>query len=1363
MTVKQLLAHPRTQFVRRFVRRVVTTCAVILAVALVTTLAADVGPVLRARAESAGAGYLQRTMRIGRLEVRLWDGSYVVEDLEIGGLTPESLPFLTAGRIVVSMPWSTLINRRVVFDAIEMTDWRMHVESLPGGVHSFPKFGSGGPRGQSAWTTTLQYVHAYRGEFVYQDHGTPLGVVARNLDVTVARPANEYVGQARFSDGLTAIQGYVPFRTDMDSTFKIDGGRILFDRIDLDTEGVHSVLVGDVDANHWPEMMFQVESTIELPRMRELFFETYDFSLAGQTQFSGHFHLFRERLAAGDRNGRELKGTFRSARAGLDDYTFDDLRGSVRWTPDLLEVTEASTNLYGGRARFLYRMAPFGADVPLTATFDTEYQDIDLVAFSNFLELDGIRLAGRLSGHNLLEWPMGRFADRTGHGDLRVVSPEGVTMMTRGSTLGRALGVDEADQKLPVSPLSLSEPVPIGGELVYTYGPDDVILAPSRVATERTLVEFEGQTAYGEESTIPFHVSSADWQESDRVFAGLLTTFGVSTRPIPIGGYGTFDGRMLGSFRRPRIEGDFSGERIRAWDVTWGTTRGAAVIENNYVDVSDVAITSGAARLDVGGRFSMGFPRADGGDEIDARFQIARWPLLDLRHAFGIDDYDLDGPFDGQFAMRGRYLEPEGSGTIGITDGTAYGERFDMATADIRFEDGGARLENIRAAKQGGTGTGAAFIGWDGTYSFNFDARAIPVESVSAAEDAPLPVSGLLDFGAGGSGTFEAPRYDVRGTLRDFFVADEGIGQVVADLNINGDVLTVRLEAASPRLAVSTSGRIALTPGFEAELSVSVADTSLDPYLRAFQPQLSPFTTAVASGSMRVVGSLADIDKLLVDATIDRLDVRLFDYAVRNAGQIRLLLDRHTLRATAMRIVGQGTQLDVEGEIDLHNQRIAVRTTGDANLAVLQGFAPDTLRSSGMAALSATLDGPLRDPIVSGAFTMRNGRIRYFALPHALENITGEARFDSRGVSLDGVTARLARGDVVFGGRIDKDGYVPGRFNVTMRGTGMRPRLLEGMTAHVDADLTLQGSTTAAVLSGRVTVNDAVYQQPFGATGGLLDLAGGDSAGTVGTPAVPSIPLTYDIQITAPATLQVRNNSLRLVASADLQLRGTFDQPLLFGRATAERGQFLFEGRRYVLTRGTIDFNNPTRIEPFFDLETEARVRVPGETYRVTVRATGPWLPALEFSSDPPLPEAELLALLLSDVAPGQDVEFRQYTGVTPQQQLLQERAARALTGTISSEVGRVVEQAFGVDTFQITPLLDDPNTQSSRLDPSARLTIGKQLSDRIFVTYSRSLSSSTRDQVILLEYDQTDRFSWILSRNEDRTYALELRVRRAF
>jgi hypothetical protein len=34
---------------------------------------------------------------------------------------------------------------------------------------------------------------------------------------------------------------------------------------------------------------------------------------------------------------------------------------------------------------------------------------------------------------------------------------------------------------------------------------------------------------------------------------------------------------------------------------------------------------------------------------------------------------------------------------------------------------------------------------------------------------------------------------------------------------------------------------------------------------------------------------------------------------------------------------------------------------------------------------------------------------------------------------------------------------------------------------------------------------------------------------------------------------------------------------------------------------------------------------------------------------------------------------------------------------------------------------------------------------------------------VILLEYDQNERLSWVLSQNEDRTYALDVRVRHAF
>jgi translocation and assembly module TamB len=333
-----------------------------------------------------------------------------------------------------------------------------------------------------------------------------------------------------------------------------------------------------------------------------------------------------------------------------------------------------------------------------------------------------------------------------------------------------------------------------------------------------------------------------------------------------------------------------------------------------------------------------------------------------------------------------------------------------------------------------------------------------------------------------------------------------------------------------------------------------------------------------------------------------------------------------------------------------------------------------------------------------------------------------------------------------------------------MTGQNMRLRFPEGMRSVVDGALSVTGPVNAPVLSGDVTVRSAIYTRRFETGGNLFAFGTQAEAGGSAALSPSALSLRYDIRINAPGTLRVENSQANLQAAAELQLRGTSDRPLLFGRAEIVRGDVTFEGRRYAITRGVVDFNNPTRIEPFFDIATETRVRVPGETYRVMVTAAGTFDRLTpEFQADPPLPEVEVLALLFSDVAPGQDVELRQYSEVTPQEQLLRERATRALTGAFSSEVGRVVQQAFGVDTFQISPSLVDPNAQSSRLDPAARVTIGKRLSDRIYLTYSRSLSSSTSDQIVLLEYDQTDRFSWILSRNEDRTYALDVRVRHAF
>ncbi len=165
-------------------------------------------------------------------------------------------------------------------------------------------------------------------------------------------------------------------------------------------------------------------------------------------------------------------------------------------------------------------------------------------------------------------------------------------------------------------------------------------------------------------------------------------------------------------------------------------------------------------------------------------------------------------------------------------------------------------------------------------------------------------------------------------------------------------------------------------------------------------------------------------------------------------------------------------------------------------------------------------------------------------------------------------------------------------------------------------------------------------------------------------------------------------------------------------------------------------------------------------------RATGtPTRILPELSSDPPLAPLEILALLFGDVRDPRTAELlalRQPEQA--EQKLLQARAARLLASPLAAEVGRVVQQTLPVDTFQITPSLGEVSSQqAARINPTARLTVGKRLSDRVYLVFSRALSAEARDQIVLLEYTHSDRFSWVVSQNEDRTYAIDFRVRHVF
>ena len=1336
----------------------------IVAALIVAVFTVDLGrffPYVRADAERWVSRQIDRPMHIGRVSAMLTPGRFALDDILIEGLAPTDRPFFKADRVYVHIPWWRLFNRRLDIE-IDIVDWEMVIESWEGNVHNVPRFRGPEPSdGPKRFDTTVRFAHAKRGHFTYEDHATPWSVVAPNLEFSLVRAVNlgRYVGVVGFSGGTVQIQQYERMSADMRARFELDGRRVRLEHADLVTDGAHSHINGALDLGQWPEQTYNIDSTMDFRRMRELFFAHEDWELDGEGEFTGVFRYFSD--------GRELAGEFRSDRARVNDLDFPNLHGALIWTRDRFDVTHAEANVLGGHTRFQYTLAPLGTPGGSTARFSADYTGLDLFDLDRLMSLRGLRLAGLASGSINMEWPNGRFAaGRRGRGHTVLTPPAGVELAPPELP---AVPLPPAFEPEPFDPYRRATALAVGGDLHYGFDAAGTTFDDSWAATPWTYVAFAGQLARDGAARFPFRVASHDWQESDRLLAAIMTAVGGPTRAVEVQGRGTFAGEMTGTFSSPHVDGRFQGESLHVWDVTWGTAVADIAIEGGYVDITNSRILGRETEAVIvpKGRFALGF-REDAAEEIAAQVVISNWPMEDLKVAFGLEDWSMDGTVGlADLNLRGEYREMYGSGHVRIDRGVAWGERFESARAEVELEGDGMLIRALEMQKGPALIHGSARVGWDGTYAFNADGDAVPVERLDNFSFEETPLTGRLRFTASGAGDFESPAYVFDGSVADLFIGDEGIGAVTGRLSVANEVMTIeRVLATSSRLVARMTGTVGLDEHWTSDLDLRFQETSVDPYLKfVLENDISPYTRIVVAGSLEVTGPLGVPENLTVETTIDEATLTLFDYDLSSDGPVHLTMRDGALRIGSLQLRGSDTNLALTGGANTRNNTVDMTATGDASLAILQLFF-EGVTTSGAAVLNANLTGSLDAPQLSGQAVITDGRLRPFASPHSLEAIDGTISFGAEGARLEGLRGRIGSGDVSFGGTMALDGS---ELNLTAVGRSMRLRYPAGFNSTVDMNLFLSGSIEDARLTGSVDVLRVSYLGQADPDAGLLAFSGDLDAATA--PLGPLAPaaeqgamaLTLDLQVSAPRMTFIDTRNARIEGRADMQVRGTFDQPQLSGTVQILGGEYLFNGNRYFVRESFIDFTDPARMDPFFDVAAETRARSSGQTFTVNVRITGT-LGRLDLSltSDPWLPDSDVVTLLFGG-APNLGTAEQRALGSSQemQQRMVQTAGAALLTSPLTSRVGEVFERTGAVDTVQITPLLSgDPSFQ--QINPSARITLGKRISPRVFLTYSRTLNAA-QEEIILLEYDQSDRFSWVLSRNEDRTFALDFRLRYVF
>jgi translocation and assembly module TamB len=901
-----------------------------------------------------------------------------------------------------------------------------------------------------------------------------------------------------------------------------------------------------------------------------------------------------------------------------------------------------------------------------------------------------------------------------------------------------------------VSPEQL--PLSARGHAIYRSLPKELEVSEFNANTRASQIRASGTLST--HAAMKLSINTSDLREWERI----LVAVGYQEHtPLEMRGQASFNGSAIGRLSEIDFEGKLQSEdfevltpataNIPKKEIRWDYL--AAEIE---LSPSTFVAHNGTLRQR---GTSVGFDLEAGlegrlftdSSPFTASVQMHDADISQMLAIAGVD-YPASGKMDLFVHASGTRVQPRAEGTIHMADVVVRGEPIQQFDSKFSINREQLSLEEMQLAHY------EAKVSGDGTYDFvtrafrfHLNGTNFDLARFSFLQTTRIAVDGSLDFEAQSSGTLDEPIINAKIRLHNLALDHERMGEYRFDAVTHGSELRLSGQSEFKDAQLGIDGTVNLRGEWPSDVSLHFNHLDVDPVLRNYlHRKVTGHSTA--AGDLHLVGPWLNPRELQITANINEVFADVDHIQVRNDGPLRFAVTGQVLDIQQLRLAGPGTDLAVEGKIELSGERqLDLKATGNADLQLIQSFDPD-FTSKGTVTVNVSLAGTAARPAIQGRLQVTGGSIQYSDLPSALSDINGSLVFSTNRLQIETLTAHVGGGLVSFGGYATAYNQLLS-FDLTLNGQDVRLRYPPGISSVTNEQLRWSGTSLASTLSGDMTVTKLGLTPGFDFASYLQSRAQGSVLPQT-DPVLNRIRM--DVHIVTTPELEMQTAAARISGDADLHLRGTAAKPVLMGRADIIEGEVYFSGTKYRMERGDVSFVSPVTTTAVLDLQASTRV----QDYDITVDLNGGMDKMnLSYHSEPPLSTADIISLLALGQTQEQSAQMQQYS-----QSPFSEQASNVVLGeALNSAISNRAQHLFGISHIKINPQGIATETTPTQNNPYPAVTIEQQVRDNLSLTYTSNVNE-TSQQIIQGEYNISKNLSIVGLRDYNGVVSFEIRLR---